>query len=212
VEGGNVASPVFSAGVMSGSSIVFPCRFAFTYSDDDLKAYSRLASARQDPGPDGGTFFGAMVALIIGLGLIVGLARQQGLIAQSALKPVLITTYASFVLGAAAYAFALQLGYRRIARRFGAYTGSQSCEIEFDVDGIRCRDRRYDVRASWQSVAEIRETDVLIVLWVGFRDGFVVPKRLFAEAGASTAFVAAARERVAAARSDRSAKEQDAAG
>jgi hypothetical protein len=45
------------------------------------------------------------------------------------------------------------------------------------------------------------------VLWVGVRDGFVMPKRLFAEADAPAAFVAAARERVSAAKSDRSAEE-----
>src|SRR5262245_33659271 len=129
---------------MTEPSSPFPSRFAFTYTDDEIKAYSRLVAARQDRGPDGSSFFAAMI------GLVVGLARQQGLISPSALKPVLISTYASFILGAATYAFAIRLGYRRIMRRYRAYTGAQSYEISFDADGIRRKDRRYDAYAPWQ--------------------------------------------------------------
>jgi len=48
---------------------------------------------------------------------------------------------------------------------------------------------------------------LLVVLWVGLNNGFAVPTRLFADAATRTAFIAAVRERAAAARSEKSEAE-----
>jgi hypothetical protein len=191
---------------MSESENLFPCRFAFTYSEQEIGAYGRLAAARADPGPDGSSFFFAMIALIIGLGLIVALARYNDIIDQSALEPVLFSAYASFILGVAAYWLAMYLGYRRALRRYRAYSAGAHCELAFEADSITSRDDRYDVRAPWQSVHEVDETASLIVLWLGYRTAFVLPKRLLADRD-GRAFVAALRARVAAAQSNRPAQE-----
>jgi len=196
----------FHQGAMSESENLFPCRFAFTFSEQDIKAYGRLSAARADPGPDGTSFFFGLIGLIIGLGLVVALARYHGLIAQSALEPVLFSAYASFILGVAVYWLALYLGYRRALRRYRAYSADPRCEISFDPDSITSRDDRYDVRAPWRSVHQVDETASLIVLWIGYRTAFVLPKRVLAGRDPH-AFVAALRARVAAAKSDRSAEE-----
>ena len=192
---------------MSESENLFPCRFAFTYSEQEIKIYGRLAAARADPGPDGTSFFFAMIALIMGLGLMVALARYNNVIDQSALEPVLFSTYASFILGVVAYWFALYLGYRRALRRYRATSAGAHCEITFDPDSITCKDDRYDVRAPWRSVHEVDETASLILLWIGYRTAFVLPKRLLADRD-GRAFTAALRARVAAAKSDRSGGNQ----
>src|SRR5262249_47489652 len=118
--------------------------------------------------------------------------------------------YASFVLGVLAYWFALYLGYRRALRRYRAYSADTHCELAFDPDSITSKDDRYDVRAPWRSVHEVAETRSLIVLWLGYRTAFMLPKRVLADRDAR-AFVAALRARVAAAKSDRSAQDNGAA-
>ena len=195
---------------MSESESLFPCRFAFTYSEQEIRTYGRLAAARADPGPDGTSFFFALVGLIIGLGLIVALARYNNVIDQSALKPVLFSTYASFILGAAAYWLAMFLAYRRALRRYRAYSADAHCQLTFEPESITSRDDRYDVRAAWRSVHQVDETASLIVLWLGYRTAFLLPKRVLAGRD-GRAFVAALRARVAAAKSDGSAQETSSA-
>lgn len=189
---------------MSEPENPFPCRFAFTYSEQEIKTYGRLATARADPGPDGTSFFFGLIGLIIGLGLVVALARHQGLITQSALEPVLFSTYASFTLGVGAYWFAMYLGYRRALRRYRASSAGAHCELTFDPDSIASRDDRYDVRAPWRSVHGVNETASLIVLWIGYKTAFVRPRRVLAERD-TRAFVAALRARIATAKSEEKA-------
>ena len=186
-----------------------PDRLVFSYSEDELMAYGRIVSMRQDRGPDHSNFWAAMIVITFALGFIVLLANYLGWIKPSELRLVLFTAYAAFFAGAFAYHGALRLGYRRVARalsRFGKDANAHY-EMAFDANGVVYTAAKIETRIPWSAVAEIRETSLLVLIWINpAQGGFPIPARMFPDAANRAAFIAAIRAHSSAARASRSSE------
>ena len=185
----------------SEAALPLPAAFSFTYSDEELDEYSALCAARFEP-DDGYTFFGSIFAAIFVVGGAVLLANHLGLVSPLAMRPVLITAYVAFCAGAGAF-YAMWAWRSRAARRLllrELNSKQESWEAVFDDAGIVWRRRGTESRAAWDAVEGIGETARLVTIWMSIDYGIPIPARLFADAPARKAFVAAMRARVSAAK------------
>jgi hypothetical protein len=74
-------------------------RFSVTYSDDEVRSYSKLMARRYARGDDDYTFFGLMMLAIFVVGLAVFGAFELGLVKAAALRSVMVTAYVAFAAG-----------------------------------------------------------------------------------------------------------------
>ena len=184
----------------------FPDRLVFSYSEDELIAYSHLLSTRQDRGPSYSNFKAAMLVIIFGLGFAVLLAKYLGWIEPSEFRTVLFTAYAAFFAGAGAYHGALRLGYRRVMRAWRRSGGEAygPYEMLFDANGIVYKTVQSEKRVFWDAVAEVRETGLVILIWINpAHGGLPVPVRMFPDPAHRAAFIAAIREHSTQAKANR---------
>jgi hypothetical protein len=181
----------------------FPDRLVFSYSEDELIAYSRIMSKRRDRGPSYSNFKAAMMVIIFGLGFIVLLAKYLGWVEPSEFRTVLFTAYAAFFAGAFACHGALRLGYRRVTRAWRRSGGEAygPYEMVFDANGIVYKTAQSETRVPWDAIAEVLETGLLVLIWINpARGGLPVPVRMFPDRAQRAAFIAAIREHSAQAR------------
>ena len=81
--------------------------FVVTYSDQELRTYSKMMAGRYAHAQNEGTAFGILLAAILLLGLAVLAAFQLGWVEPSAVRPVLHTAYFAFLTGAGGYYFVI---------------------------------------------------------------------------------------------------------
>ncbi len=184
---------------MSETPVSFPRSFSFIYTDDEIDAFREIGAARQDPGPEYWNFYATIIALIFGIGLTVVAAHYAGLFEARAFRPVLATAYIAFIAGAFGYYVTIWLGYRRIGRldvdeSLARYRDAS--EMVFKDEAIIYKTVRLEMRIPWGSVTEIRETALLILIWIARTEGLAVPVRLFTDKSERHALVAAIRRKV----------------
>jgi hypothetical protein len=190
---------------VNGPARAIPDRLVFTFSKDELIAYSRIVSMRQDRGPSYSNFRAVMTVIVFGLGFVVLLAKYLGWIAPSQLRLVLFTAYAAFFAGALAYHGALHLGYRRITRtmsRSGEANGPY--QMVCDESGFVYGPAQARTRVPWDAIADIRKTGSMVMIWNATGNGYPIPARIFPDLAQCEDFVAAIREQAANAKADRS--------
>jgi hypothetical protein len=170
-------------------------RFSVTYSDDELRSYSRLMARRYARGHNDYTFFGLMILAIFVVGLAVLGAVDLGLVEAAAVRSVLVTAYVAFVAGWLGYWYLVQ-------RYFSKHLGRQSLrgpwDYWFGAAGLGYKGATIEVRFSWRAVQSVDDLGA-IVLFRCSNHAVFVPARMFADDAARKDFVAVSAARIKAA-------------
>lgn len=175
-----------------------PASLAFTYREGELAAYSELVADRIEPDPSG-TFWEVVFAAVPALGLIVLLTNHLGWITAAQMPPVLVTTYVAFFAGALALYGMWALRSRQAARIVARSASVQGeWEVRFEEGGVSWKSPKTEARVPWDAVEAVAEARSLVTIWIDRDYGIPIPARLFADAAARNAFIAAIRARVTA--------------
>ena len=185
---------------MPGDAV--PERLSFTYTQDELAAYGRLVSARQNRLVDGSMFWSMPIVFILAIALVVALAKAADLITASQVRPVAVTAYAAFITGALTYYALAWFNYRQLLKAVYARAGAttERRDMLFDANGVSSKNLRVETHISWRSIEDVTATDVVVVIWIDITQGFPIPARVFPDATARQSFVGAVRQRIAAAK------------
>jgi hypothetical protein len=164
----------------------WPFQFVFVYSDNELRTLNKIVAARYARG------WGWIFA-IPPLGLVVLGAFKLDLVTPVTLVPVLISTYAAFIVGAASYYLYIRQYFRRIARneRWQGKTWNWS----FDETGIHYRCEITDTWLALGALDAVEDLGRLVLFRMG-RRALCIPARVFADDATRVSFVAAASARV----------------
>ena len=77
-------------------------------------------------------------------------------------------------------------------------------EMLFDANGIVYKTVQSEKRVFWDAVAEVRETGLVILIWINpAHGGLPVPVRMFPDRAQRAAFIAAIREHSTQAKANR---------
>jgi hypothetical protein len=196
---------------VNGPARPIPDRLVFTFSKDELTAYSRIFSKRYDRGPSYLNFMAVMMAIIFGLGFVALLAKHLEWIEPSALRPVLFTAYAAFFAGALAYYGALLAGYRRGAgtmSRLHAAIGPY--EMVCDGNGFVYGPAQARTHVPWNAIADVSKSSSMVMIWNATGSGYPIPARIFPGLAQCDDFVAAIREYAAHAKAVGSSRPNEA--
>jgi hypothetical protein len=68
--------------------------------------------------------------------------------------------------------------------------------VALDDLSIIARTPNVESRVSWDTIAEVEDSQVMVVMWYNARQGFFIPARVFADAAARAAFAKWASERL----------------
>jgi hypothetical protein len=172
----------------------WPFQFEFVYSDNELRTFGKIVATRYARGDDW-----AWIFVIPLLGLVVFGAFELDLVTPVTLGPVLFTTYAAFIVGAASYYLYIRQYFRRIARN-ESWRG-ETWHWSFDETGIHYRCKKTDAWLAWSALDAVEDLGRLISFRMG-RRALCIPARVFADNSARVDFVAAASARVKAASPD----------
>ncbi len=162
--------------------------FVVTYSDQELRTYSKMMAGRYARTQNEGTAFGILLAAILLLGLAVLVAFKVGWIEPSAVRPVLYAAYFAFLTGAGGYYFVTRAYFRKFIRteqRGGTWNYS------FTPTAICYRSETIEVRLAWRAVRAVEDLGKILIVRFGAQ-GLTVPSRVFADDATRAAFTAAA--------------------
>jgi hypothetical protein len=149
-----------------------PNRLAFTYQEDEARAYSRLIWARRDRGPDYGNFKALMTLITFAIGFVVLFANYLGFVTSEQMRPVLFTAYLAFFAGALAHRAAIQIRNRAIGRAmYRDRITIETFEMTFDASGVACRNATFELRVPWAAILDVVETSMIVVLFVPAEPG-----------------------------------------
>jgi hypothetical protein len=172
--------------------------FAVSYSDHELRTCSRMMAGRYARLQTEGTAFGLLFAAILVVGLAVLGAIKLGLVAPSAVLPVLLTAYFAFLTGVAGYYFVMRAYFRKFIR---TYQRGGPWNYSFTPAGIFYNSETVEVRLAWRAVNAVEDLGKMIILRFGAQ-GIAIPPRVFADNATRASFVAAAAARIKAAAQD----------
>ena len=183
---------------MSDTLPPLPAPLRFTYSANELTAHWRELAQRAEPDSNN-TFYGAVFASIFAIGLVVLLAQYLELISAEQLRPVLFTAYLAFYAGAFAW-YGMWIIRSRQAERMlvREHTAGGAWEAAFDDGGIVWKSPESELRVAWHHIASVIATDPLVTIWITRDFAMPIPARLFADAAARDAMMAAVRARMPA--------------
>jgi hypothetical protein len=162
--------------------------FTVKYSDRELRSFSKMMAGRYARLQTEGTGFGLLLAAILILGLAVLGAFNLGLVAPSALRPVLFTAYFAFMTGVAGYYFVMRAYFRKFIR---TYQRGGTWNYSFTPAGIFYNSELMEVRLAWRAVNAVEDLGKMITLRFGAQ-GIAIPPRVFSDSAARADFVAAA--------------------
>jgi hypothetical protein len=162
--------------------------FVVTYSDQELRTYSKIMAGRYARAQSEGTAFGILLAAILLLGLVVFGAFKLGWVEPSAVRPVLYTAYFAFLTGVSGYYFVMRAYFRKFIRT-DQRGGTWNCS--FTLAGIFYRSETIEVRLAWRAVTVVEDLGKIIIVRFGAQ-GITLPSRVFADDATRAAFAAAA--------------------
>jgi hypothetical protein len=169
--------------------------FSVTYTDDEIRSYGRLIAKRYGRGQNDNMFFGFVILAPLVIGFAVFGAFRLGLVAATAVKPMLAAAYVAFVAGWFSY-------WRLVLRHFRTTNPNATLrgpwDYSFDADGVGYKGETTTVRVTWRGVQWVEDLGV-IVLFRCQNHFIFVPARMFADTTARKAFVATSVARVKAA-------------
>jgi hypothetical protein len=169
--------------------------FTVSYSDQELRRFSKMMAGRYARLQTEGTGFGILLAAILILGLAVFGALKLGLVAPSALRPVLFTAYFAFMTGVAGYYLVMRAYFYKFVQ---TYQRGGTWNYSFTPAGISYNSELVEARLAWRAAIAVEGLGKMIILRVGAQ-GIAIPSRVFSDDAMRAAFVVAARERIKAA-------------
>jgi hypothetical protein len=181
-----------AGGALDDASNKSEFRFTVSYSDQELRTYGKVMAGRYARAQTEATAFGILLAAILILGLAVFGAIKFGLVAPSAVRPVLLTAYFSFTTGVAGYYFVMRGYFRKLIRtdqRGGTWNYS------FEPAGIFYNSEFIEVRLAWRAVHAVEDLGKMVIFRFGAQ-GIAIPSRVFSSDAARAAFLAAATKRI----------------
>ncbi|MBC9880479.1 YcxB family protein [Bradyrhizobium sp. INPA01-394B] len=111
---------------------------------------------------------------------------------------VMFMSILSFVLGEF-YMFFMSIwpARRMFDRMFELdQIGEMRWHVVFDDFSIIVRTPNVESRMCWDGIAEVEDSETIVVIWYNSRQGFYIPARVFADTSARTAFTKWASEHV----------------
>ena len=105
---------------------------------------------------------------------------------------------ACLLLGQLYAAFVATWSTRRISDKLYELDrmAQMTWRVAFDKGSIIVRTPNVESRMSWDTIAEVADTQVMVVIWYNARQAFFIPARVFADSAARTAFAEWASERL----------------
>lgn len=186
---------------MSDTGGDIPQRLTFSFSEEEVWAFRRLAAARIDRGPSIYEFWAVMILVICGIGFAVLAVFYAGMLAAEQLRAVLFTAYLAFSAGAGTLYILLYLRNRRLARQLYKKTKREreSWQVAFDDAGLTCKSDTLETRVSWRALTGIEDCGPAVMIGMSRMQSFTIPARVFGDDVARASFIAAVAARIAAA-------------
>jgi hypothetical protein len=160
-------TPTAEGGALDHSSNQTAFRFVVTYSDQELRTYSKMMAGRHARAHNDGAAFGILLAAILLLGLAVLGAFKLGWVEPSAVRPVLYTAYFAFLTGAGGYYFVMRAYFRKFIRT-NQYGGTWN--YSFTPAGLCYRSETIEIRA----VKAVEDLGRIVIVRFGVQ-GLVLP-------------------------------------
>jgi hypothetical protein len=182
---------------VSGAAEPWVQHFTVTFGDDELRACHSLLARRYTRRDDALTYWGLLYVTILAIGLATFGAFELGLIETTALKPVLLTAYASSFAGAMSYWYAVHRHNRAFYRNYAR--ARRTWHYCFDDSGISYKNDAWQVHLLWRGVDSVEDLGWGVMLHTG-EQVVLVPVRAFSDTTTRTTFVAASAARIEAAR------------
>jgi hypothetical protein len=178
-----------------------PQKLIFMFREEEMAAVRKLVAVRLNRQLKGWGYWGAIYLLIFVIGLVVYAAYELGLFGYRSLEPVLITAYAAFTAGSFVQVIAGRWQYRRLTRVYYAGEDKEEWEFSFDDTAMIWRSKFGETRIPWRAVRNVEDTGSMLLFWrdMPSRATFI-PTRVFENAEARAAFVAAVAAHIEAAR------------
>ena len=185
---------------MSDTGSNIPQRLTFSYSEEEVWAFRRLAAARIDRGPSIYAFWAVMILVICGIGFAVLGVFYAGMLAAGQLRAVLFTAYLASSAGAGTLYILHYLRSRHIARQIYAKTKREreSWQVAFDDAGLTCKSDTLESRVSWRALTGIENCGPAVMIGMSRMQSFAIPARVFGDDGARARFIAVVAARIAA--------------
>jgi hypothetical protein len=169
--------------------------FSVTYSDDELRSYSKLMAKRYARGRNDNTFFGFLILAILVIGFAIFGAVDLGLVKAASVRSVLVAAYVAFAAGWLSYWFFVQRYFRKL---LGGQSLRGPWDYWFGAAGLGYKGATIEVRFTWRAVEDVDDLGTVVLFRCGNHAVFV-PARMFTDNAAREDFVAASAARIKAA-------------
>jgi len=168
--------------------------FEFNSSIDEDRFFRTLLTKRLKAHVDRRGFW--IITLIVS-GMIIAVSwigLDQGWLTSPTIFALLIC----FLLGQIYMAFLTTWSTRRIFDKLHELDGmaQMTWRVTFDDLSILVRTPNIESRMSWDTIAEVGDTQVMVVIWYNTKQGFFIPASVFADSAARTAFAEWASKRL----------------
>jgi hypothetical protein len=193
---------------MTDPTAAFPAHFRFAYRPGEALRLRELAGHALDRTMPWYSFWVVLLGMFFVIGFVVLGAQRSGVIDTDEVPTVLFTAYMAYGCGTCLVLRLMQRRRRRLIRASARAIERDDVVWDFDVDdaGIALKSDGYQTHLAWRriSLVQVWRGDVLIGLRLTTTT-LGLPGRLFADDAARGAFVAAVRERIAAAKAAKAA-------
>jgi len=187
---------------VSATEHIIPERLTFSYSEEEVWVFRKLAAARVDRGPSIYAFWAVMIPVIFGIAFAVLAVFYAGMLGVGQLRAVLFTAYLAFSAGAGTLFILIHLRSRQLARKIYEKTKREReiWQVAFDDAGLTCKSDTLETRVSWRAMTGIENWGSAVTVGMSRMQSFAIPARVFRDDAARTNFIAAVAARIAAAK------------